>query len=74
MKHFNTTIGFLLFWLTMTPPMSSLAGSGPETGVTGASPTVIAGMPVYNPPKRGMPGGRLGGGTRSVINASRRRS
>lgn len=66
MKHLKTMLGFLIVGICMTPPMSTLAGSGQESGVTPASPAVSAGMPVYHPPKRGMPGGRLGGGTRSA--------
>lgn len=66
MKRVMTTIALFLIWLTTSPPMSNGAGSGSETGVSTATPKVGAGLPVYNPPKRGMPGGRLGGGTRSA--------
>jgi uncharacterized protein DUF928 len=36
------------------------------TDVKGAEPASIAPVPVYKPPQRGAPGGRVGGGTRGV--------
>ena len=66
MKRVMMTMALFLGWLTMAPPMSYGAGGGSAPAVTPASPKVGTGMPLYNPPKRGMPGGRLGGGTRSA--------
>jgi hypothetical protein len=66
MKHFDKLLGVLLVAFCTAPPISTVAASGQEAAVAPAKPAANAMMPVYNPPKRGMPGGRLGGGTRGV--------
>jgi hypothetical protein len=63
MKSLDTISGMCLLVLGATVFAWSPASGGQETGISAAGPVVT---PVYHPPKRGMPGGRLGGGTRSA--------
>jgi hypothetical protein len=47
-------------------PKDQLKSSPTATDVKGAEPASRATAPVYKPPQRGAPGGRVGGGTRGV--------
>lgn len=71
MRYVKLGMGMTLLAFTVGTPLSGIAegGQSPQPmsqGVQAQSKKLAAApsMPVYQPPKRGAPGGRVGGGTR----------
>ena len=71
MRYLTITAGILglalMAWMPLTQPAAADQSTKPMSSAldepTRGSTTAL-GMPLYNPPKRGAPGGRVGGGTR----------
>jgi hypothetical protein len=68
MKSIKTIVWFFVAGLILSLPLSAGAADAPQKGVEDKlkKPETATSMPVYQPPKRGAPGGRVGGGTRGI--------
>jgi hypothetical protein len=68
MKYIGAMAGVLLAGLTVSIPLSIPAAEVQPKNAEEKikKPEAVANAPVYQPPKRGAPAGRVGGGTRGI--------
>jgi hypothetical protein len=68
MKYIKTLVWVSVAGLILGLPLSGWAAEVQQKDVEekGKKPEATISMPVYQPPKRGAPGGRVGGGTRGI--------